>query len=247
MKKRLLGIFLLIFSGNVLGDQHAAAMPTIYGQSYSLIVTNPVAVIAAMDAYRASPAAQAVARNTVLIQNVANGDNPSTHTINVFYQSAADMDRALAANATSRDAAVFLSTMRESTTIETENVFTVTQFGGNPPDTSAPGAVQYLIGLEVTEGAAFRSAFENLWNSDAIVSFPGGVYFGEVLGMGESKMTHFISFITADMATMMDAMTKLQSSAAMAEYVQEANSFRNYSSTSIGRQVKSWSGWTLAN
>ena len=247
MQKRLFGIFLLIFSGNVLGDQHAAPMPTIYGQSYSLIVTNPVAVIAAMDAYRASPAAQAVARNTVLIQNVANGDNPSTHTINVFYQSAADMDKALAANATSRDAAVFFSTMRESATIETENVFTVTRIGGNPPDTSTPGTVQYLIGLEVTEGAAFRSAFDNLWNSNAIASFPGGVYFGEVLGIGESKMTHFISFITADMATMMDAMNELQSSAAMAEYVQGANSFRNYSSTSIGRQIKSWSGWTLGN
>ena len=120
MNKRLFGIFLLIFSGNVLGDDHAATMPTIYGQSYSLIVTNPVAVIAALDAYRASPAAQAVARNTTLIQNVANGDNPSTHTINVFYQSAADMDKALAANATSRDAAVFFSTMRESATRDGE-------------------------------------------------------------------------------------------------------------------------------
>ena len=247
MNKRLFGIFLLILSGNVLGDHHAAAMPTIYGQSYSLIVTNPVAVIAALDAYRASPAAQAVARNTTLIQNVANGDNPSTHTINVFYQSAADMVKALAANATSRDAAVFFSTMRESATIETESVFTVTQIGGNPLDPSVVGAVQYLIGLEVTEGAAFSSAFDNLWNSDAIASFPGGIYFGEVLGTGESKMTHYISFITADMATMMGAMTALQSSAAMAEYVQGANSFRNYSSDSIGRQVKSWTGWTVAN
>jgi hypothetical protein len=119
------------------------------------------------------------------------------------------------------------------------------RMGGNPSTEPTPGAIQMLIGLEVTDSNAFMKAFDTLWNSKAARSFPGGIFFGTAMGTGENRTTHWISFVAKDMATFTSGMAALQSSSDMATYLKNANSFRNYTSSSVGRQIRSWTDWSF--
>ena len=148
----------LIAGLSVYADDHGPSMPTVYGQSYSMIVNNPAALLSAMENFRNSRPKDSAPSNVILLQNIANGENPTTHTINIFYQQASDLDNRTALN--SRAGALFGMSMRESAQPHSENLFTMQRMGGNPSTEPTPGAIQMLIGLEVTDRSAFMSAFD---------------------------------------------------------------------------------------
>ncbi len=244
MLKKIMTLTSCLIAGlSVYADDHGPSMPTVYGQSYSMIVNNPAALLSAMENFRNSRPKDSAPSNVILLQNIANGENPTTHTINIFYQQASDLDNRTALN--SRAGALFGMTMRESAQPHSENLFTMQRMGGNPSTEPTPGAIQMLIGLEVTDRSAFMSAFDKLWNSEATKAFPGGIFFGTAMGTGNDRITHWISFVAKDMATFTSGMAALQGSADMAKYLKNANSFRNYTSSSVGRQIQSWTDWSF--
>ena len=65
---------------------------TVFGSSTALVVNNPAAFVAAMNAFRASDSGKNFPGNILLNQVVADGTNAATHAINVFYPSATAMD-----------------------------------------------------------------------------------------------------------------------------------------------------------
>ena len=91
MKNGLLLSFALVISGAALADSHTS--PTIYGQYLGIVVSDPEAVVAAMSKYRQSATGQKLSSTVTLSANVANGTDQATHTISVFYPSAAAMER----------------------------------------------------------------------------------------------------------------------------------------------------------
>ena len=66
-------------------------------QSFDVVVSDPGAVVAAMDKYAASPTGSSLTSTTQLYRYVAAGDNEATHAINVVHPSPSDMDSNLMA------------------------------------------------------------------------------------------------------------------------------------------------------
>ena len=102
---------------------------------------------------------------------------------------------------------------------------------------STPGAVTNIIQLEVTDAAAFMEAFDKLWNSKPFKEFPGGVYFGDLMGGGENLTTHFVSFVAPNMEALYQGMDAIRASSDMAEYTKNDNSFRNVTGNYVTRTL----------
>ena len=83
-----------------------------------------------------------------------------------------------------------------------------------------------IVGLEVTDRAAFLKAFDKLWNSAAIKDFPGGTYFGDFIADGDAPATHWVSFFAKVMTSLSAGMDAVWGSKAMAAYLQDANACR---------------------
>jgi hypothetical protein len=218
-----IGFFVLFMGGVACADHHEPPPPqTLYGQSYSLVVSDPAALIEAMQSYRASETGQKMGSNVALSQNIANGDLASTHTINVFYPSIEAMSAAIALQNSSADTAAFRRTISQIVTGESDNVFTVLRA------TNREGA---------TDQAAFMSAFDGIWNSQAAADFPGNMFFGQVLAMGQNESTHWVSFQANDLQTLLTGMEAFMGSDDFARYGANAGSFRRVTNRSISQTV----------
>ena len=226
----------LIINGVAVADDHSAGElnSTVYGQGLMLKVSNPTAVVAAMTRFDSSESGKNFPGTVLLNEVVAGGESEITHQINVFYASASALDAASGNNTGNADTLAFMLTMQQSAEIAGRGLFRMLRGRGN---VSTPGAVTYMIQLEVTDRAAFSKAFDKLWNSKALKSFPGGVYFGDAIGNGTNPSTHWISFVAPNMETLYAGMDEIQSSSAMAAYTKNANSFRNYTANYVSRTL----------
>jgi hypothetical protein len=205
-------------------DDHNELASTVYGQSITLEVQNPTAVVAAMNRFNSSESGKAYPGTVLLNEMVAGGETNVTHQISVFFPSSAALDASNTNSVGNPDAMAFGMTMQQSASIAGRGLFRMMRGKGN---VSTPGAVTYQIQLEVTDRAAFMKAFDRLWTSDAFANFPGGIYFGDTMGNGTNPSTHWVSFVAPNLETLYAGMDAIQGSAAMAAYSKNANQFRN--------------------
>ena len=84
-------IFSTLLGLLLLTQTVSAATPV--GTYYQVNVTNPAAVVAALDAYADSPTGQKNPARVTLFQITSNGTNPATHAISVSFASAAATPR----------------------------------------------------------------------------------------------------------------------------------------------------------
>ena len=224
-----------LFASISMADDHMSQEleSTVYGSSTALVVSNPTAVVAAMNAFRASDSGKNFPGNVLLNQVVADGTNAATHAINVFYPSAAAMDMVQSAPPSAAGMQM-ISTLQASADPTERFVFRMQRGRGLA---SEPGNLTLIIGLEVTDGAAFLKAFDKLWNSAAMKDFPGGTYFGDFMADGDAPATHWVSFVAKDMASLSAGMDAVQGSKAMAAYLQDANAFRKVTRNTMYRTV----------
>ena len=215
-------------------DDHNELASTVYGQSITLEVQNPTAVVAAMNRFNSSESGKAYPGTVLLNEMVAGGETNVTHQISVFFPSSAALDASNTNSVGNPDAMAFGMTMQQSASIAGRGLFRMMRGKGN---VSTPGAVTYQIQLEVTDRAAFMKAFDRLWTSDAFANFPGGIYFGDTMGNGTNPATHWISFVAPNLETLYAGMDAIQGSAAMAAYSKNANQFRNYSANYVTRTL----------
>ncbi len=74
MLKKFITLTSCLIAGlSVYADDHGPSMPTVYGQSYSMIVNNPAALLSAMENFRNSRPEDSAPSNVILLQNIANG------------------------------------------------------------------------------------------------------------------------------------------------------------------------------
>ena len=142
-------------------------------QSYDLIVSDPAAVVAAMDKYQSSPTGQANTATVILYQYVAAGDNMATHAVNVVHSSPEEMDANLARNQASQDQATFLAEISPIAEVTSRWMGQILLSGGDPNNiTSAnPASIAYFI--SVSDPVAYAQAFTKFTerNSDVGQSF----------------------------------------------------------------------------
>ena len=77
-------------------------------QTIELAVSNPAAVVAAMDKFAASSTGRSASNNVTLYRYVANGENEATHLINIVHSSPDEMD---ANNAKARSAETWVRSL----------------------------------------------------------------------------------------------------------------------------------------
>lgn len=225
----------LMLWGTVQADSHA--QPTVYGQYYSIVVSDPAAVVAAMTKYRQSATGQKLSSTVTLSASVANGTDNATHTISVFYPSAAAMQADLTASMGSSDRATFFSEMSEVATVEAENVFTQTKSKINDEGLAGAGSATMLFGLTVFDVERYMDALNTIMNSDAAEAFPGNMFAGQVVAMGDVPGTHWVSFVAKDIGTLLPAVEAFMSSKDFANYAEGAREFRRVEGRYINRAV----------
>jgi hypothetical protein len=207
-----------------LADNHEP--PTVYGQYYAIAVNDPEALVAAMQKYRASATGQKLTSNVTLSASIANGDDQATHTVTVFYPSAAAFQADMQASMGSSDRAEFLAAINAAADVETENVFTQTRGRINDEGLGGPGVATMLFGLTVTNAGQYNAALDKIMNSAAAGAFPGNMFSGQIIAMGDQPGTHWVSFQAKDMGALLSGVEAFMASKDFADYAKNANQFR---------------------
>jgi hypothetical protein len=224
-----------VISGPVLADNHNS--PTVYGQYLGIVVSDPEAVVAAMTKYRQSATGQKLSSTVTLSASVVNGTDQATHTISVFYPSAAAMEADYQASMGTSDRAAFVNAMRGAATIETENVFTQTHNRVNNENLNGGTSVTALFGLTVFDVGRYQSALETLLGSNAAAAFPGNMSAGTVVAMGDVPGTHWVAFQAGNMGELLSGVETFMSSSDFADYAKDAAEFRKVEGRYISRGI----------
>lgn len=235
IKNILLMSLAFVFSASALADNHA--QPTVYGQYYAVVVTDPGAVVEAMTAYRQSATGKKLSSNVTLSANVANGTDQATHTISVFYASAAAMQADMAAAAGSDDWTAFIGAMSGNARIESENIFTQTKAKINDDSMGGPGVATMLFGITALDAGRYNAAIDKLMNSAAAAAFPGNLFGGEVVAMGDVSGTHWVSFQASNVGALLSGVEAFMGSSDFASYAKDAPKFRRVEGRYVSRVV----------
>ena len=232
MKRTFLLCLAVMVSGTVVADNHA--QPTVYGQYFGIVASDPDAVVAAMQKYRQSATGQKLSSTVTLSASIANGTDKATHTVAVLYPSAAAMEADMAASIGSSDRAAFINAVNNAATIETENVFTQTNARINDESLGGEGVATMLFGLTVFDAGRYREGLDTIFASDAAAAFPGNLSSGTVVAMGEVPGTHWVSFQSKSMGTLLSGVEAFMNSRDFANYAKDASEFRRVEGRYIG-------------
>ena len=224
--KRILALAFVLFTHYSLGQ-------TTF-QTYDLVVSDPAAVVAAIDKYQASPTGQSNSASVVLYAYVAAGDNLATHAINVVHPSPSDMDANLALNE-SQDQAVFLAEIREVATVTSRAMGETLLIGGNPENiTSAnPAVMRYL--MSVSDPAAYAQAFSSFLGQNPDI---GVSYLSSMMADGTNPETHVILNYANSVGELF--INQPQTLEGWAEYSAAVKDLRTIESTAVATEVKRW-------
>ena len=224
--KRILTLAFVLFTHYSLGQ-------TTF-QTYDLVVSDPAAVVAAIDKYQASPTGQSNSASVVLYAYVAAGDNLATHAINVVHPSPSDMDANLALNE-SQDQAVFLAEIREVATVTSRAMGETLLIGGNPENiTSAnPAVMRYL--MSVSDPAAYAQAFSSFLGQNPDI---GVSYLSSMMADGTNPETHVVLNYANSVGELF--INQPQTLEGWAEYSAAVKDLRTIESTAVATEVKRW-------
>ncbi|HAG72886.1 MAG TPA: hypothetical protein DCL66_11855 [Gammaproteobacteria bacterium] len=138
------------------------------GFKYDVVVSNPLAVVAAFDKYRSGAAGTNSDVVVTLHQYLANGTSPATHAVTVAYSSPQVMDAALAAQATSPEWAVFQLELRRASEIFSSTMWrSLGLNAGNSDVQNAPMAAGNWVYVNVDDPAAYAAAWQEWVDAEA--------------------------------------------------------------------------------
>ncbi len=233
---------LCLAAGLLSATTHAQdAQPPIYGQYYTIVASDPAAVVSAMTQYRESATGRKLTSSVQLGQFVSNGAERASHYITVFYPTTEAMTADHAAAAGSADWAEFLGAMGEVAQVERENLFALRRSRINVEDLGDRGnTVSMLFALDVTDVGRYVSAMDTLFNSTAAADFPGNVFAGTIMASGEDAGTHWVNFVAADIGTLLAGFEAFTGSDDFAGYAEHAGEFRQVVRSVVSRHLRTW-------
>jgi hypothetical protein len=178
-----------------------------------------------------------LASTVTLSASIANGTDRATHSAAVFYPSASAMQADLMASMGSSDRATFINEMSKVATIEAENVFTQTKSKMNDEELAGPGSATMLFGMTVFDVERYMDALDTIMNSEAAEAFPGNLFAGQIVAMGDDAGTHWVSFVAQDIGTLLSGVEAFMKSKDFAKYAENANEFRRIEGRFINSAV----------
>ena len=238
MKKLLMLListtFLMGAVNAVAQNQGAASLPV--GVVYSLNVTDPAAFVSSLSKYWDSETGKKNPGYAMLRQVVAGGENQTTHTVALTFDSYADMDKATALNATSADAAAFASEVSKSASLVSTTMFEATGIViGDAEPAQAPGAVTLYYQMAVSDPASYVAALQKM---SASVDTNGAVSaLFAIPADGDSGITHVSAFSAGSMNEMMGALKAIQKTDEFVSFASEVAGVRDIIGTVVVRDL----------
>ena len=137
------------------------------GQAFDVQVSNPTALIQALDTVNDTQAGRSDNLDVRLEISVSNGTSAATHTIVVNYAALSDMDASRRANATSQDWADFISKYQDATAPVSELVYVFMGVdNGKESIVTSPNSYNNYVHLQVSDVATYMEALEGLMAAD---------------------------------------------------------------------------------
>ena len=215
------------------------AVQTSFGQavfqSFDLVVSDPAAVVAAMDKYQASPTGQSNTSIAILYQYVAAGDNMATHAVNIVHSSPAEMDANLERNRGSRDQANFFAEVNQAATVTRRWMGQILLTGGSTDNLTNlnPAAMAYF--MSVSDPAAYAQAFSNFIGQNEDV---GQSFLSSIMADGEDPSTHVVLNYGNSVGELV--MNQPQALDGWSAYASEVRDLRTIEGTAVLNVVKRW-------
>ena len=226
-----------IFLGLMVLTQ-AVFAETRVGIYYQMTVSDPSAMVKALDTFRSSSVGKKSSAVVTLSQIMANGTNPATHSLSVSYASGADMDESQAATRTSKEWAALQSTMSEIMTPVSEQMYRTTEISAGSSDAiTSPNPVSRYILMDVKDPATYVAAWNKMMGSRDS-DLPSGIF--QVMSAGTAGISHGVSITANNMAEMMELMDANQGNPNWAEFLASVEGIRTVEDDSMVVRIKSW-------
>ena len=204
-------------------------------QSFDLVVSDPAAVVAAMDKYQASPTGQSNTSIAILYQYVAAGDNMATHVVNIVHSSPEEMDANLERNQGSSDQATFFAEVNQAATVTRRWMGQILLTGGSVDNLTNlnPAAMAYF--MSVSDPAAYAQAFSNFIGQNEDV---GQSFLSSIMADGEDPATHVVLNYGNSLGELV--MNQPQALDGWSDYASDVRDLRTVEATAVLNVVKRW-------
>ena len=215
------------------------AVQTSFGQavfqSFDLVVSDPAAVVAAMDKYQASPTGQSNTSIAILYQYVAAGDNMATHAVNIVHSSPEEMDANLERNQGSSDQAAFFAEVSQAATVTRRWMGQILLTGGSVDNLTNPNPAAMAYFMSVSDPAAYAQAFSNFIGQNEDV---GQSFLSSIMADGEDPSTHVVLNYGNSVGELV--MNQPQALDGWSAYASEVRDLRTIEGTAVLNVVKRW-------
>ena len=204
-------------------------------QSFDLVVSDPAAVVAAMDKYQASPTGQSNTSIAILYQYVAAGDNMATHVVNIVHSSPEEMDANLERNQGSSDQAAFFAEVSQVATITRRWMGQILLTGGSVDNLTNPNPAAMAYFMSVSDPAAYAQAFSNFIGQNEDV---GQSFLSSIMADGEDPATHVVLNYGNSLGELV--MNQPQALDGWSDYASDVRDLRTVEATAVLNVVKRW-------
>lgn len=204
-------------------------------QSFDLVVSDPAAVVAAMDKYQASPTGQSNTSIAILYQYVAAGDNMATHVVNIVHSSPEEMDANLERNQGSSDQAAFFAEVSQAATVTRRWMGQILLTGGSVDNLTNPNPAAMAYFMSVSDPAAYAQAFSNFIGQNEDV---GQSFLSSIMADGEDPATHVVLNYGNSLGELV--MNQPQALDGWSDYASDVRDLRTVEATAVLNVVKRW-------
>jgi len=228
--------------GLLLLSHAAAAQATWSAISFSTTAPNVPLVVAAADTLMGSAAGKTFPGKLLLQAEVADGNNPATHSFVPIYKTAAEREAFVQQLQADPVWNTFLAEMAKLTQPVSTTLYRTVQSWGDRADTDH---VWMGYAFHVTDPVAFLATINKLMASPTGKKFPGQVYLSAVEAGGITPVTHLVSVGFASEAEMAAWNATRDASADWAAYLKESRKAAEFLGANLSRDLKSWGAASL--
>lgn len=219
-----------------------APMFAAAGPGYSLATTTvkPLdipTVIAATDKMMASATGQKFKGRLLLLQRIADGNDPATLSIVSIYKSAAELETYSNLMQDDPARAEYFKTIVPIAQLQTTSRLSTLKSWGDINDTDTIWAAHYFT---VTDPAAFVAALDAFQKSPVGLKFPGQGHLAALSFGGISPATHVISLGYASIAEMEAYNDMVAKDPAWATFMAAVRPVSTHLGAELSRTLKQW-------
>ena len=199
-------------------------------------ITNPAAVIAAMDSFASSDCGKKYPADVGLMQEVINGAKQSTHFFIVSYEKISDFQKARDLTATCpAEAKFYADILKSGSTIITD--YTIVPVVEKKDWYMDTVFMKYDMQLSLADEAAYTKAWSELMDNNVEAGFVKSSYGLNRVNFGSDALSHFV-YIGG--SSIEDVNPDLTSTKAYAKFAKKVSGMREVVNTSLIMPVKSW-------